>query len=220
MSTLANSCAELTAKNGREPWNEFLLETEHFAVIPSLGALVEGWLLVVPKSHYISMGAIPTDLRQEADELRAEVENLLRTQYRQPVLAFEHGPSAAKHGTGCGVDHAHLHLLPFGGDILRYVAPFVPKDLEWKPCNWNERAEAYETGQDYLYFMAQGSEGRIALSSDFGSQIFRRAISSYLGVPDEFGWREYPRLTIVGRTIDVVGSAAAQIERRGNEHAA
>jgi hypothetical protein len=49
-------CAKLKAQAARAPWNEFLIETENFAVVPSLGALVEGWLLMVPKEHYISMG--------------------------------------------------------------------------------------------------------------------------------------------------------------------
>lgn len=213
-------CAELTAKNGREPWNEFLLETEHFAVIPSLGALVEGWLLIVPKGHYISMGAVPVAWRQEADDLQEQVQKLLRDQYNQPVLTFEHGPSAARHGTGCGVDHAHLHVVPLDCDLLQFVEPFVPVNLEWKSCDWKERTEAYQTGQDYLYFKPERSTGRIALSEDFGSQVFRKAISLYLGIPEEFSWREYPQVAIVERTIEVFGGAAAQIERRGTEHAA
>jgi diadenosine tetraphosphate (Ap4A) HIT family hydrolase len=213
-------CAELTVKNGRAPWNEFLLETEHFAVIPSLGALVEGWLLIVPKAHFISMGAVPTDWRQEADELQIQVQKLLRDRYNQPVLTFEHGPSAANHGTGCGVDHAHLHAVPLNCDILQFVEPFVPAKLEWKLGDWKERAEAYQAGLDYLYFKAEESTGRIALSRDFGSQVFRKAISSYLGIPEEFSWREYPQLAVVKRTIEAFSGEGTQIEERGTEHAA
>jgi diadenosine tetraphosphate (Ap4A) HIT family hydrolase len=213
-------CAELSVKNGRAPWNEFLLETEHFAVIPSLGALVEGWLLIVPKTHHLSMGAVPIDWRQEADDLQEQVQVLLRNRYDKPVLVFEHGPSATNHGTGCGVDHAHLHLVPLDCDILPFVEPFVPANLEWKFCAWEERAEAYQAKLDYLYFKQNGSIGRIALSKDFGSQVFRKAISFYLGIPEEFSWREYPQLAVVHRTIEAFGGAAAQIEERGTEHAA
>jgi ATP adenylyltransferase len=213
-------CAEMTAKNGREPWNEFLLETEHFAVIPSLGALVEGWLLIVPKAHYISMGAVPGDWRAEADALQEHVHELLRDQYGQRILTFEHGPSAAKHGTGCGVDHAHLHVVPLDCDLLQFVKPFVSANVEWKTGDWQERSKAYQAGQDYLYFKPEGVTGRIALSEDFGSQVFRKAVSLYLGIPEQFSWREYPQLTIVRRTIEVFGNASAQIEERGTEHAA
>src|ERR1017187_4678860 len=91
-------CAELESDAGRAPWNEPLIETEHFTVIPSLGALVEGWLLIVPKMHFISMGALPIDLRAEADGLEHQTRSLLKAKYRKPVVGFEHGPSAAHHG--------------------------------------------------------------------------------------------------------------------------
>lgn len=212
-------CADLTAQTGRKPWNECLLETDHFVVLPSLGALVEGWLLIVPKEHCISMGALPVEWRQEADDLTEQVRNLLHEQYNLPILMFEHGPSAIQHGTGCGVDHAHLHAVPLDCDILSFLEPFVPSSLEWLPADWEERSQAYRTGQDYLYFKQEGSVGQVAVLADFGSQVFRKAIASYLGVLNEFNWRENPQLAIVNRTIEVF-NVAAQIDKRGTEHAA
>lgn len=214
-----NLCAELTAKNGRKPWNECLLETDHFVVLPSLGALVEGWLLIVPKEHYICMGALPTAWRQEADCLAEQVRNLLRERYDLPILSFEHGPSVVQHGTGCGVDHAHLHVVPLDCDIVQFIEPFVLPALDWIPAAWDERSRAYQTGQDYLYFKQEGSAGHLAVSADFGSQVFRKAIASYLGVLNEFNWRENPQFAVVNRTIEVFG-VAAQINKRGTEHAA
>src|SRR3954463_3923790 len=105
-------CAELNSEASREVWNRPLLETDNFAVIPSLGALIEGWVLLVPKLHCVSLGALPDTLRDEADSLERVMRMTLRAQYHHPIVSFEHGPSASLHGTGCGVDHAHLHLVP------------------------------------------------------------------------------------------------------------
>ena len=206
-------CSELAVSAERAPWNAPLVETENFVVVPSLGALVEGWLLIVPKAHHISYGALPFDLRLEADALEAQTHDLLESQYGKPVVAFEHGPSAAKHGTGCGVDHAHLHLVPIECDLLATVRPFVPSTAEWKVCHWAERVDAYQSGLDYLYLKRPGSGGLITIANDFGSQVFRKAISSHLGIDGEFSWRDYPRIETVTRTMEALIGAHAQLGR-------
>ena len=42
-------------------YNVRLYETENFAVIPSLGSIVEGWLLIIPKKHYLSYGYLSSE---------------------------------------------------------------------------------------------------------------------------------------------------------------
>ena len=167
-------CAELAIRSGRASWNQPLIETKNFVVLPSLGALVEGWLLILPRRHVLSMGALSTRLQAEADELEGSTRSLLKARYGSRIVAFEHGPSAAKHGTGCGVDHAHLHVLPLNCDLLSYARRFVPTDLEWEPCDWGGRSDAYRKGLDYLYLRQEGQSGLLAVSTDFGSQVFGR----------------------------------------------
>ncbi len=200
-------CAELTARSGRASWNEPLMETENFVVLPSLGALVEGWLLILPKVHQLSMGALASQLRAEADDLENSARSLLKARYGTGTIAFEHGPSAVKHGTGCGVDHAHLHVLPLNCDLIKYVQPFVPRDLVWEQAGWDGRSDAYSHGLDYLYLRQEGQSGLLAVSEDFGSQVFRKAVASYLGIGNNFNWRAYPQLETVAKTMQAVAAA-------------
>jgi ATP adenylyltransferase len=200
-------CAELATRSERASWNQPLIETKNFVVLPSLGALVEGWLLILPRMHLLSMGALPSQLRAEADDLESSARSLLNARYGSRTVAFEHGPSAAKHGTGCGVDHAHLHVLPLNCDLLNYVQPFVPTDLAWEPCGWGGRSDAYSNGLDYLYLRQEGQGGLLAVSEDFGSQVFRKAVASYLGIENHFNWRANPRLETVAKTMQAVASA-------------
>jgi len=204
-------CAELSSGSDRAQWNQPLAETDHLVVVPSLGSLVAGWVLIVPKEHHLSMGAMPIELQNEVDALEQRIKELLHLEYRKPVVAFEHGPSAAKHGTGCGVDHAHLHLVPTDCDVLRHALPLVPGSTRWSFCGedngWAARTQAYKDGQDYLYLRPDGEEGIVGVCGDFGSQIFRRAISIYLGKEGEFNWRAYPRIEIVLKTIERLGPA-------------
>lgn len=211
-------CLELSAEV-REPWNEPLLETDHFCAVPSLGALVEGWLLIFPKRHYIAMGAVPFQLRSEVEFLQTRVHRLLQRCYSRPVQFFEHGPSAEGHGTGCGVDHAHLHAVPLKCDLGALVTGFASSPLRWSQGSWDEMVEAQRAGMDYLYLKSDGEAGRLATGADFGSQSFRRAISRFLGIPDEFNWKTHPQYANVRSTISAIKSSLAQPEEKETVYA-
>jgi ATP adenylyltransferase len=213
-------CNQFKVKGGRDPWNEPLIASEHFMVIPSLGALVEGWVLVVPKEHYISMGALPTELQKEMDEVEFQARHVLRVSYRKPIVGFEHGPSDVKHGTGCGVDHAHLHLVPIDCDLLSHVRPFVSPSLEWKNCTRECLRNAYSAGMDYLFLQHEGQAPLIAISRDFGSQVFRKALSLFLGMENQFSWREHPRLETVKQTILTLTNTRDEKILAGSEYVA
>src|SRR5258708_29134184 len=110
-----NSCRLCCRDMSANPWNEPLFESENFVVVPSLGALVEGWFLLLPKDHYLCMGALPQSLLDEMMQLRQTVLSFAEGTY-EDICAFEHGPHQENRSIGCGVDHAHLHLVPFSFD--------------------------------------------------------------------------------------------------------
>src|ERR1700674_1783452 len=109
--TQCSICLGFEARGLEEILNQPFLESRNFVVLPSLGALVEGWLLLVPKTHVICMGELSDNLTAEMQELKSRIRETLQRAYGN-VCAFEHGPSRAKTSLGCGVDHAHLHLVP------------------------------------------------------------------------------------------------------------
>ena len=187
------------------PWNEPLFESRNFVALPSLGALVEGWLLLVPKRHFISLGALPDSMLDEMQAFKQFLCSVLTACYGT-VSAFEHGPSAATRAVGCGVDHAHLHLVPIPFDLSVATKPLLATEITWKHADMEDCKAAYQRQDDYLYLEQPISSGRLAVHERFGSQIFRRAIASQLGVPDEYNWHEYDQLPIVMATIQTVRS--------------
>lgn len=200
-------------------WNVPLLQTEHFVVLPSLGSMVEGWLLVVPKEHHLCMGAVPSTREDEFFELRDRVRNDLETLYNQPVVLFEHGPSRMLKRTGCGVDHAHVHLVPFAADLVALATPYLDEGTAWYPASSQSLRDAYSKGLDYLYAEIPGREALMATSTEFGSQVFRRAIADSLQITNEYQWREFRRLDTVANTISDFSARFAPISH-GVEHAA
>jgi ATP adenylyltransferase len=186
-------CSQLREAAGRAPWNVPILETENFVVVPSLGALVDGWSLLLPKAHFLSMGALPQSLQTEAVFLQRQIEERLRSTFGQSLTIFEHGPSAGKHNTGCGVDHAHLHILPGDFDLVSLARPFVPLGAEWLEGDWDERSVAFKAGLDYLFVKQEGMPGLLAVAAEFESQVLRKAIAFQIGSAAEFNWRDFPR---------------------------
>jgi diadenosine tetraphosphate (Ap4A) HIT family hydrolase len=183
-----------------EPWNKPVFESPNFVVLPSLGALVEGWLLLVPKEHFICMGAVPEPLTSEMEEVKDIIISALQQTYGQ-VCAFEHGPSATNLSIGCGVDHAHLHIVPLSFDLVSAASSFLPQNLIWSEAGFKECRKTFGRGEDYLYLEQPVGVGRIAVHREFGGQLFRRAISAHIGVPNQFNWREYSQLSNVSATI-------------------
>ncbi|MFZ5452451.1 MAG: hypothetical protein ACOZF2_11375 [Thermodesulfobacteriota bacterium] len=201
--TRCRLCFDLLPHGHGEAWNEPLFESPNFVVLPSLGALVEGWLLLVPKKHFICMGALPDSVAAEMQEMKYFLCSVLQKYYGQ-VCAFEHGPSRAGLSVGCGVDHAHLHMVPVSFDLFSAVTPILPENAFWFEGGIEECRAAFTRGEDYLYLEQPIGVGRITTHQDFGSQLFRRAIATRIGALNQFNWREHPQFPNVSATIDRV----------------
>jgi ATP adenylyltransferase len=194
-------CDGLRPTTQRSAWNEPLWESPNFVVIPSLGALVEGWVLIVTKQHAIAMGALSDPLLSELNNLKWQVAGALSEHYNSSVCVFEHGPSQEGCRLGCGVDHAHMHIVPIEFDLRRAVGPYMPHRTEWRPAHLLDCRAAFESSTGYLYFEQPIGFGQIATAADFESQLFRRAIATTIGLAEQFRWREHPQLRNVEATI-------------------
>jgi ATP adenylyltransferase len=201
------SVCQLCARNTHDIWNVPLLETPNFVVLPSLGALIEGWLLIVPKQHFVSFGAIPDSLVAELLQLKEATSALLIRAYGT-VCAFEHGPSYTGRHVGCGVDHAHIHLVPVGFDLAAAVAPYLPKDAQWAEASLVDCKRAYVQRLDYLYFEQPIGRGRLIRDGRLGSQVFRKAIANKLGIYEQFNWRTHSQLLNINNTIQLLRTQA------------
>jgi len=201
-------CSKIGAGDNQERWDEPLFSSANFISLPSIGSLVEGWLLIIPKEHFLSFGAMPLHLANDLATFRALVADYLERKYGS-LCAFEHGPSRLTRQIGCGVDHAHLHLVPINFDLISAAHPFLPRNLVWKDSNLDECRSAFVKGLDYLYVEQPLGHGRIAVHEEFGSQVFRKAIASHLQIPDQYSWREYPQFENIARTINILRVAEA-----------
>jgi len=187
-------------------------ESRDFLAVPSVGALVPGWLLLMPKRHVLSLALLSPQERacllEDVAELRASWGQLFG-----PLTLFEHGPAEVASPVGCSIDHAHLHLVPTGNIDLYTAAQRHLPELTWAVtpglANLDRLAEA---GKPYLYLETPDGTSRVATGPEIPSQALRRAYAAELGEVDRYDWKAFPRLEVVQETVSnarAAGVAAA-----------
>jgi diadenosine tetraphosphate (Ap4A) HIT family hydrolase len=99
--------------------SRFVAQTVRFAVIPTIGCFVPGYVLVVPRVHALSFGQLSLDALDEAEGLLRDMTVRLAAVYHLPVLGFEYGNNVPG---GRRIGHAHWHLLPSRAGLQEWLA--------------------------------------------------------------------------------------------------
>lgn len=182
-------------------YNKILFESENFVVIPSLGSLLPGWLLIVPKQFSLNLSLLRKTELEELDNLAITCEHTLKEKYGTSVVRFEHGPALTQSKVGCGVDYAHLHLVPVNFDLIDGLKQFLRIDYEWKKLDSFISLSDIDGDANYLYYRNKNNQHFVTVQEDIPSQLFRRVIASYLDTPENFDWKLFPQAEIVQNTI-------------------
>lgn len=172
-------------------YNTPVYETENFVVIPSLGALVEGWLLIVPKVFYLNFSELPIEKLKEVNQIVDHLESCYRPLFKASgSVVFEHGPAMKQSTAGCGVDYAHLHWVPIDFDLVKGVSDFLNLRYEWQSIRGLEDINSNVViGKDYLYSRDQYGKSVMTSQEEVPSQTFRKVIAHYLEQPEKFDWK-------------------------------
>lgn len=188
---------------GREQKVEdtIIAESDDYFAIASVGALVEGWILIVPKRHSCSMKHIYSDKNFEL--FTRDIAKALIDCYG-PIIVFEHGPNREGSETSCGTDHAHIHLVPYHS----IAANLEATNLDWKKCRTSEICGI--VGDNEYLFYSEVSDFNNAWENPIGqvhilktpvSQFFRRIIAKDQGNPEKFNYKVNPDSTLTIKTI-------------------
>lgn len=155
--------------------------------MPTIGQLFEGSLLVLPNIH-IERFADIAELQSDAS---AWIEDLLPQMGAEHVLVYEHG-SSARRGGGCGIYHAHIHLVPLPQSID------LDALLEGAAAKCASMADGWKmVSPDKDYIMVQlGQDARFIerAAPGFGSQYIRRRLVELFDLQRDWNWRSYSLL--------------------------
>lgn len=190
LSASSSKFAWLTApgEHARPAHDIVVASNYHFVAVPSLGSLVPGWMLLVPRRPMPTLSLMNLEERQSLAALRTDLSGRLGL-YGQTVYAFEHGGSSGSLAS-CGVDQAHLHLVPLEFDLLQAARRH---DLSWRPSvSIHELVEADTGGREYL-FAERAGVSLMGFPEAPMSQWFRRVIAQACGV-EEWDYKRNPNL--------------------------
>lgn len=191
--------------------DEPIAVSDDFIAVASIGALVEGWTLIIPRKHQLSMR------NYYSSPLFGDfIESLLPLLVRQygSVMAFEHGANTEGSITSCGTDHAHLHLVPFGESLL---PDMHCSGLSWIQCR-SSKITSLSGENEYLFYSEIGTNGNWndpvgylhILERPF-SQFFRRLIAKKTIGGELFDYKSNPNLDVSIQTRRTLVSLTTQI---------
>jgi hypothetical protein len=200
---------------GTAAYDRPLLTASKWIVAPTLGAIIPGWLLAIPRRPALNFSQWATDEAERPETILQQLREHLGLSSRE-VIWFEHGP--VQNGTiiGCGLDHAHIHVLikpSFSFELFEATARSL-SDLDWKRSPAEEGYAGLSDCHSYL-IAGSGESVLTALNVEkAGSQFFRRVVSKLAA---EAGWdyRRHPHAKNISQTISTFRSleSAARRER-------
>lgn len=165
--------------------------TQNFIALAGLGAITKAYLLILPRAHYLAMGALPPLLASEFLDFKSRLWYEMEARFGA-VISFEHGPASSELKAGCCVEHAHLHLMaPCHMDPHALLMPYF--DLI-EANDWNVLQSLHLKKLPYIYFQDNCRNGFASVTPQrLPSQFMRQIIAGALG-ESNWDWRQCPRM--------------------------
>jgi ATP adenylyltransferase len=194
------------ARGPDDVFDEDLAEFPQAAVIPTRGAFVAEWLLIVPRIRSLSVAGLDQTQRTRVLAVAEAVSARMSARTGASVI-FEHGPRQRGSATGCGVDQAHLHVVGGAADLLDRLIEQVD-DANWSTADYADPWQGTPPLCEYL-MVRDRDRAVTALVNSSTSQRLRRALADVLGCSHEWDYRLYPHEWNARRTKEMFHGAFA-----------
>lgn len=197
-------------KRKNEKPERIIYDSKNFFVVPTVGAFVEGYVMIVPKKHVTSFAELNDKEFLEFIDVLNDTRFILQSVYNQPVFLFEGGSGKGGEGKNItSIVHAHIHLVPSDMDIIGKVCrcqifPSLIKDSTTKVTK--NFMKKYEKDP---YLLLIDHEDNWFIENDqhiyYPRQFPRMLLADYLGLDDDvYNWRVnpyYENMDIIADTI-------------------
>ena len=163
--------------------NTIIEEKDYFYILPTLGSLVDGYILIVTKRHINSMSELNENELIEYKNIIEKYKNLFKKIYNKTPIVFEHGtPNQNSEMKANSVTHAHTHIvnINFSNEKEILEKYNFKKINDFKVINKN---------MNYIKYI---SNNKIYITYNFPSvsQLMRILIAEELNYKDKFDWKK------------------------------
>ena len=177
-------------------YNNPLFESENFLVLPALGSLVPGYIMIITKHHIPSMAYLNLKELNELIELVNYLKKILYEEYNIEPILFEHGSAVGLiQESACSVEHAHWHLAPIKfANEEKIIAEMDAQKVA------NLRDLSSFRGKTYLLYV-NNNQHYVSNMTTLSSQYMRKWIAKEIGHSDKWNWRENELLDNIALTV-------------------
>lgn len=164
--------------------NTIIEETNNFYVIPCVGSLVDGYLLIVSKRHIFSMSQLTIEEQKDYINLLNKYREKFKSIYNKYPIIFEHGSSDIEtNKSASSVVHAHTHIVnhKFNNENM------IIKNVCFKKCAFNS---IYTKNTNYIFYINNSNQKYISYTFEPVSQLMRIYIAKDLNLFQKYDWRK------------------------------
>ena len=177
-------CDDLSRKGA----NRVIWEDPSFVLTPTVGPLARGHSLLIPRRHIPSFRQLPRETWAAAEAV-IERCSVALARPGERVVGFEHGMESHTSTGGCGISHAHIHLVPVPANAALGELPRERGDEPWRMHR--DRWLPALPSKGYLLLIDRGI-GFSRSADEPPSQYLRRWLASRLECA-EWDWRKAPQ---------------------------
>ena len=175
--------------------NTILDETNHFYILPTVGSLVDGYILVVSKRHINSMSELTKNEMNEYNFIIKKYRNIFRDIYGKYPIVFEHGSPVSDNSIRANsVIHAHSHIV----NHAYLDEPKIIKRLNFKPI---QRIEDIKSNENYIMYINNNNFKYVTYNFEPISQLMRKLIAKDLKYEDKFDWKKEKFMDNIIKTV-------------------
>lgn len=189
--------------------DRIVAETNNFVVMPMIGPLVPGYLLLLPKQHYSSYAKVPEELIEEAIIVKEAIRDIFKTHYGNAVV-FEHGALNKMKKGACCSDHAHLHIVAVDVDVLKEFPQygFIMRKVNSLMCV----KEQIERNVPYLFYENQEGVAVLMDAPVVEAQFIRKLLATRIGAAERSYWNKNMQIEWM---IDIIKTLKMEIMKKG-----
>lgn len=175
--------------------NTIIYENSNFYILPTVGSLVDGYLLIVSKRHINSMSELNDNEKKDYIDLINKYKEIFYSIYGINPIIFEHGtPNPHNKMRANSVFHAHTHIVNYN---------FLDNESIIKSLNFESVKDACDIANNKNYIFYMDNSGKCYVSYNFPSesQLMRKLMAKELGIDDKFDWRNNKFMNNITSTI-------------------
>ena len=163
-------------------YNTIIEETNNFIVIPTIGSLVDGYILIVTKEHFYNMLNLDENIKLEYLSLINKYRLRFKNVYKKYPIVFEHGTNNLEN-TVSSIIHAHTHIVNHKFSDEKTII----EELKFKEFDFlNDNLQ-----NNYIMYISNDNNYYISTSFNNRSQLMRYYIAKDLNMINKYDWNKY-----------------------------